>query len=311
MINNFETISKEWLETKRLSVKYSSYLKYENIIIKQINPYFHDINLEDIDDNIVIKFFSLKMNEENLSNSYLRTIKYVLSSVCELAKETIHSINIHWKKIKIPKSNKTLNVLNDENRDYLIQYCKENTNSLSTGILLSLFSGMRIGEVCALKWKNVDLKTNIITVETTVQRLKTKEENISAKTSLMICNPKTKTSHRLIPIPLFLSDYLQHFKKTDNDENFVLSNSEQIFDPRRLQIQFKNLCQNNGFSTNFHNLRHSFATECVMENIEIKSLSEILGHSSVSITLDIYVHSSMEHKRKEMMKMKTPLQFAE
>lgn len=307
---NFETITNEWLETKKLSVKYSSYLKYENIIIKQINPYFHNISIEDINDNIVIQFFSVKMNNENLSNSYLRTIKYVLSSVFDLAKESIHTINIHWKKIKIPKSNKTLNVLTNENREYLIQYCRDNKTSLATGILLSLYSGMRIGEICALKWKNVNLETNIITVDATVQRLKTKD-NISSKTSLMLCNPKTETSHRLIPMPLFLSNYLESFKNTINNEDYVLSNDDIIFDPRRLQKQFKNLCQSYGFTTNFHNLRHSFATECVMENIEIKSLSEILGHSSVSITLDLYVHSSMEHKRKEMMKMKTPLQFAE
>lgn len=311
MIINFETVTKEWLEVKKLSVKYSSYLKYENIIIKQINPYFHNMDLEDINDNTVIQFFNIKMNDENLSNSYLRTIKYVLSSVFELAKESIHSINIHWKKIKIPKGNKTLNVLTDDNREYLIKYCKDNINSLSTSILLSLYSGMRIGEICALKWKNVDFKANIITVDTTVQRLKSKEENVSSKTSLMICEPKTETSFRLIPIPIFLSNYLTGFKNTINEEDYVLSNNEFIFDPRRLQKQFKNLCQSYGFSTNFHNLRHSFATECVMKNIEIKSLSEILGHSSVSITLDLYVHSSMEHKRKEMMKIEPPIQFAE
>ena len=157
-MNDFEEITNEWLKTKKLSVKYSSYLKYENIVIKQINPYFHNMNLKDIDDHIVIQFFNIKMNDENLSNSYLRTIKYVLSSVFELAKETIQSINIHWKKIKIPKSNRTLNVLDDNHREYLIQYCKENINALSTGILLSLFSGMRIGEICALKWKNVDFQ---------------------------------------------------------------------------------------------------------------------------------------------------------
>lgn len=299
---NFEKLEFEWLEIKRMSVKYSTYLKYENIISSQINPYFKDYKLEEFNDNTIFHFFYIK--KEELSDSYLKIIKFVLSSIIQLGKERFNFPLIYIDRIKFSKKHKINKVLTYEEKDKLLEYCKKNKNPLSVAILISLYGGLRIGEICGLQWDNIDFNNDLIYITKTAQRQKIIDD--IKKTRLVLTEPKTLTSKRCVPVPKFLIQYLQSYQDTYNNGDFVLSNSSSIYDPRNIQKRFKRLCKKNNFDTNFHNLRHSYATECVYENVEIKSLSEILGHSKVSTTLDLYVHSSMEHKKKQIEKLKTP-----
>lgn len=299
---NFENLELEWLKIKKMSVKYSTYLKYENVISTQISPYFKEYRLEDFNDTAIFHFFSIKKNE--LSDSYLRIIKYVLSSIIQLGNETFDFPVIHIDRIKFIKQRKVNRVLSEDEKNKLLSYCKKNKDPLSVAVLISLYGGLRIGEICALQWKNVDYDSALIYIDKTAQRQKV--DNSNKKTKLVLTEPKTLTSRRYVPVPEFLMEYLHSYQNTDDGECFVLSNTLSIYDPRNIQKRFKRLCRNNDFDTNFHNLRHSYATECVYENVEIKSLSEILGHAKVSTTLDLYVHSSMEHKKKQIEKLKTP-----
>lgn len=164
---------------------------------------------------------------------------------------------------------------------------------------MCMYTGMRIGEVCALKWKDILLDEHCIFIESTMQRLKSDNKEF-AKTEVIITSPKSNSSTRTIPIPDNLYEILK--KHRCSGEAYLLTgNSLRFLEPRTLQNHFKSALKICGINdANFHALRHTFATRCVEIGFDVKSLSEILGHASVNITLNKYVHPSMELKQKNM-----------
>ena len=160
------------------------------------------------------------------------------------------------------------------------------------------FSSLRpVLYTSALKWEDIDLKNQKISVNKTIQRI-----NDNGKSYTIIGAPKTKYSYRVIPINPILLQFLNQSKK---EKGFILTGNEKYLDPRSYQYYFKKILKElNIQDYRFHVLRHTFATKCVQCQIDVKSLSEILGHSSVTITLNTYVHSSFEMKKTEMVKYK-------
>lgn len=305
----FFLVTKEWLELKKMSVKYSSYVKYETVILKHIVPFFDDYTIEQINDEIIVSFFKELIDTQKYSNSTLHTIRYVIKSILEYAekKYCIQAINFSFIKLNRTKGN--LKVLSANQKILLEKYCFNHYEPISIAILIALYGGLRIGEICALKWENIDLNNGIITVSKTVERLKNKE-NMESKTILMILEPKTQTSKRIVPIPVFLKEYIQKYYDyltVIDSSYYLLTNSEKIPDSRTIQNQFQRLCQDNNFQINFHSLRHTYATHCVMQEVDLKSLSEMLGHSNISTTLQLYVHSSIEFKMNQINKISAPV----
>lgn len=194
-----------------------------------------------------------------------------------------------------------MRVLSYDEYKLFSEYLLEDMNFSKFGVYLSLYTGIRIGELCALKWSNVRLDEQILKIDKTMQRIQTYERN--EKTKIIITEPKSLCSRREIPLPQFLCAILRNYKRNNNC--FLLSGeSERFVEPRALSYIFKKYVKECGLKDlNFHALRHTFATRCVESRFDIKILSEILGHSSVKITLDRYVHSSMELKRKNMEKL--------
>lgn len=171
------------------------------------------------------------------------------------------------------------------------------------GVLLSLRAGLRIGEVCALSWEDVDLSKEVIHIRHTVARVDSTEAG--RKTKLILDAPKTASSERYIPI---CSDLLTVLKRirSGGSSGFVVSGSEYFVSPRTFEYRYHTLLKAAKVSSvNFHCLRHTFATRCIEVGVDVKSLSEILGHSSVSITMDTYVHSSIELKRAQIEKLRS------
>ena len=151
---------------------------------------------------------------------------------------------------------------------------------------------MRIGELCALKWEDIDLEASVLTVNGTQTR---------SKDGIEITEPKSKTSKREIPIPDFLTEKLKSIYKNDG---YVLTSASLPFDVRTYRRHFKKLLKTASLpDIKFHSLRHSFATRALEVGMDYKTLSEILGHSSVGITLDLYAHSLKEHKINQMKKL--------
>ena len=181
------------------------------------------------------------------------------------------------------------------------QHLKSDLSPTNIGILISLYTGLRIGEICALCWNDIDLNARTIYVRHTVSRVRSTSEE--CKTELILDEPKTASSKRIIPIPSPLFSVLLDYSK-EATSAFVVSNSESFVSPRTYDARFHKLlrdCQIKGLS--YHGLRHTFATRCIEAGVDVKSLSEILGHANVSITLNTYVHSSLEMKKSQLEKL--------
>lgn len=158
---------------------------------------------------------------------------------------------------------------------------------------MTMYSGLRIGELCALTWNDIDFKSGIIHISKALQRVPDKSGK--GKTALIVTSPKSKTSVRDIPLPAFVLDIL----KQNRCSGYILSGTNKPVEPRTMQNRFKAVLKECGVrSANFHLIRHTYATVCIESGFDAKTVSELLGHSNVNITLNRYVHSSMEMKKK-------------
>lgn len=200
--------------------------------------------------------------------------------------------------IYLSTERKEMRVFTPKEQHTFVSFLLEDIDIYKLGVLLALFTGVRIGELCALHWE--DIKEDSIYIRRTMQRIQNKD---GKGTQLYIGDPKTKTSVRTIPLPSFLAKYIQDFRD-DTQQYFLGTPEKPIIEPRVMQYKFeKYIAAAKIEKANFHALRHSFATRCVECGFEIKTLSEILGHANVQITLNRYVHSSMELKRNNMEKL--------
>jgi integrase len=238
--------------------------------------------------------FSNKLLLKNLSP---KTVNDVLLIVNALIKYSCKFYGINTIEISyIREERKEMRVLSVNEQKTFESYLKSDVDNYKFGVLFALYTGVRIGELCALQWK--DIKNGTVRINKTMYRLRS--DNGS---SVVIDTPKTVNSNRTIPLPKFLNKYVELFR--GNPDEYVLSSKRlSIVEPRLMQIKFKKMTQECNFeNVTFHTLRHTFATRCVECGFDIKSLSEILGHADVKTTLNKYVHSSMELKQSNMDKL--------
>lgn len=301
----FKKLSYEWIETKRLSVKYSTYIKYKNIINNHLLKLYDNREIENWKEEDYKIWYLSFVKREDLSKSMKMSIKYVLKSILIYSEEKYHLKHINLTFMKITTDKQEVCVLNEDEIKKLSVYCQKNINTTALAIYISMYTGMRIGEICGLKWEDIFFDEGIIYVKRTVQRIQ-KENSCRSKTEKMIFSPKTRSSRRIVVLSDFLIDYIINYKRVfgpSSQNCFIISNSLEIPEVRNLQRNFKNVCSFLGLKINFHVLRHSFATNCIKYDIDIKTISELLGHSNISTTLNLYVHPSIEHKRKQINKM--------
>ncbi len=286
----------QWLDYQKISIKQSTYTYYYSVVNKHIKPYLGNILLRDINEELINNFTLNKINKSNLKMSTIKEIIIIL-------KQILFFCNINLK-IKLPKITKNnINILEKNDKLLLEKYICNNINEYTIGILISLYVGLRIGEICALKWENIDLNTGIITVKNTVVRVKDMSNNSSNKTKLIITKTKTENSMREIPINSNLNEILKKFKGNKNDDFYIITSSKKFIDPRNYYNQYKKILKNCGLKNyKYHTLRHTFATNCIELGLDPKSLSEILGHSDIKITLSLYVHPSLDIKKEFMNK---------
>ena len=170
----------------------------------------------------------------------------------------------------------------------------------SLGVILALSLGLRIGEVCGLTWDDIDFRGGTLHVRNTVKR--TYREGGRTKTVVEVTGPKTRSSERVIPVPKKVMDILRKFRPAEKGKSvgiFIISGKEKPVEPREMRRYHRKLCEKLGVPAHrFHSLRHTFATECMERGNDCKVLSAILGHASVTTTMDLYVHPSMKEKRK-------------
>ncbi len=291
----------EWLASAKLRVKKSSYCCYEKLINKHILPYFEDINYGELGTPVINEFaaYKLKCGRVNgfggLSAKSVHDILVVMRSVARYA-EREYGYRNPMRNISMPKSESNeAEVFNKEERGKLQSYLQSNLTDSNLGILLTMYSGLRIGELCALTWGDIDFADGTIRVSKALQRVSERSGN--NKTSVVITSPKSKTSVREIPIPTFVMEILKRTRRSDNC--YILSGNNRPVEPRTMQNRFKAVLKECGIrSAKFHLIRHTYATVCIESGFDAKTVSELLGHSNVNITLNRYVHSSMETKKK-------------
>lgn len=282
----------EWLVLSRNRIKESSYVKYHNSIACHIKPNLGSYLPQKLN-TVIIENFSNDLLCQGLSPKTVRDTLTILRSILTYCKRQIGG-NFPDIEIIYPKDpKKEMRILTPEEQKRFIQYLLQDMDPCKFGILLALVTGMRIGEICALRWGDIYIEEKMIHVHATMQRIQVLDQTTNSKTKIMIGDTKSQNSDRIIP----LTDYGVSLCKcmvSDNPDAYVLTGSSRYYiEPRTLQYQLQKhtkACQLDGI--HFHTLRHTFATRCVEVGFEIKSLSEILGHSSSKITLDRYVHSS-------------------
>jgi integrase len=306
----FSNYCDEWLVLNRSRVKKSTYVKYFNMVSNHIKPElggFLPCQLNTVE----VEAFGTRLlsvgslySQKGLSPKTVRDILTVLNSILKYIKKQPNS-GLPDIEIVYPREpKKEMRILSKDEQYRFIEYLTEDMDYCKFGVLLALLTGMRIGEICALRWRNISVAEQMVKIEDTMQRLQTLEPFADNKTAVLISDPKSETSKRLIPLTGQAVRLCQKMKPS-NSAAFVLTGiSGEYMEPRNLQYRLKKYMDECGISgATFHTLRHTFATRCVEADFELKSLSEILGHASVQITLDRYVHSSLELKRENMRKL--------
>lgn len=287
-----EAVMKNWLYLTKHKTKYSTFVKYETIINNHIIPELGKINVSMLTAKRISEFTDKLI--DSFATATVNNILIVLEMGFDYAEE---EYNIKCPKISLLKQSKQeMRVLSRSEQQTLIRYIRNNDNCFSFGILFALFTGIRIGELCALQWD--DIKDNKIHISKTMQRIK----NEDGKSTVMITEPKTDKSNRIIPVPTAIYELIEKYRKS---KGYVIRQANGKFiEPRLMQKEFGEITTACGLeNVNFHTLRHTFATRCIESGFDVKTLSEILGHTNVRTTLDKYVHSSFELKQKNMEKL--------
>ena len=295
----------EWLGTVRVNCKKSTFVKYENICKKYIVPRFGKTNVGSVTTSDVEEYLLSLISETGLAPKTVRDMLSVFKLIMQYADKHGGYVNCNLSAITIKCEPTDFYVFTVEEQHILVDYLLTDPEPRKLGILVSLYTGIRVGELCALKWGDIDLDTKLLSVTKTMQRIRDIEYSASSsyKTKIDISSPKSRSSIRVVPLTDFLVDILREYKKSD-DTYFLTGHSKFFVEPRNMQHFFEGVTKATGITkANYHSLRHTFATRCVEAGFEIKTLSEILGHSSVNITLNRYVHTSLEMKRANMNKL--------
>ena len=298
---NISQIAGLWKEEKRQFVKKSTFAAYSLIVETHLQPAFG--NLTAITEKDVQDFVLHKLNG-GLSQKTIKDMLIVLRMILKFGAKKNYCVYAPIDVIfPTDRERQELEVLSIANQKKIMRFVEDNFTFRNLGIFICLSTGIRIGEICALTWVDIDIENGVIHIRKTIQRIYIRENGIRY-TELMIDTPKTATSIRDIPMTKDLLSVLKPLRKVVNDSFFVLTNDSMPTEPRTYRNYYKKLLVKLDIPPiKFHGLRHSFATRCIESHCDYKTVSVILGHSNISTTLNLYVHPNYEQKKKCIDKM--------
>ena len=305
----YEFWLREWLKSKKINIKESTYIRYRNIIENHIMPELGKYPISKISTALIERFVSDKLTKGRLDGNGGLSPK-TMSDILLIMKESFKYAQASgiiticsFDRVSIKRQNQEMMVLSVSEQKRLLSVLLTDLDRYKLGVFICLYTGIRIGELCALQWKNISLSEQTMKIEQTMQRLQDEDQNALHKTKIIVTGPKSNAAIRTIPLPEFVTETIKSFDGSANA--YVLSGKcKTVVEPRTMQNRFKSYLNEAQIDdANFHSLRHTFATRCVEAGFDVKTLSEILVHSSVKITLDRYVHSSMQLKRSNMDKL--------
>lgn len=297
----FAQIVTLWKKDKQLYVKKSSFSAYVLLLENHLLPQFAEVS--SIEEAEVQQFVFQKL-EQGLSQKSIKDVLIVLKMVMKFGAKhkwiQYTPFDIQYPTVR---ENQSIEVLTRTHQRKVMNYIQEHFTFRNLGVYICLCSGMRIGEICALTWEDIDTENGIINIRKTIQRIYIIEEG-KRRTELLLDTPKTKNSIREVPMSRDLLRMLKPFKKIVNPLFFVLTNDAKPTEPRTYRSYYKNLMKQLDIpEIKFHGLRHSFATRCIESKCDYKTVSVLLGHSNISTTLNLYVHPNLEQKKKAIDQM--------
>lgn len=299
--NKFSKIVALWKEDKKQYVKRSTFAAYTLLIENHILPSFGEMAL--VEEQDVQTFVFRKLNE-GLSHKTIKDILIVLKMILRFGVKN-QMTEYRQIDIKYPteRDKHSIDILSRSHQKQIMEYIRLHFTFKNLGIYICLSAGMRIGEICALTWDDLDVENGIIHVRKTIQRIYVIEEH-RKYTEVILDTPKTKNSIREIPMTKNLLKMIRPIKKIVNGNFYVLTNEPKPTEPRTYRNYYKQFMQSLGLPLmKFHGLRHSFATRCIESKCDYKTVSVLLGHSNISTTLNLYVHPNLEQKKRCMEQM--------
>lgn len=301
-----ECLLEQWLQDRRHVWKESTYACYRQIICRHILPFFAKRRAEDITNvefNHFLSSICRKSDGSKISGSYLHSIARVMIQAYRYTAQEYGYMLPSLSNTSPAKKCKAAIIPNERDMQVLEAYLRAHLeDSTCAGILLTLYTGIRIGELCALTWEDIDLEEGTLHIRKSIQRVKN-YDNAEVSTRICVQEPKTLTSNRLIPLPNFLTALLKGLQR-ESSMPLIQGKRKEWAEARTVQYRFSTILKECGIPHfKFHMLRHYFASMCIRQGFDVKSLSEILGHSNVQITLNFYVHSTTQQKRSLMNRL--------
>lgn len=298
-------IMMEWLDSRRDAVKESTYAHYKNLAGTHILPKLGRIPLGSLTPENINQFLKVLLSsgridgKGGLSPKTVADIRSVLLLALEYARSSQYPCPDLGKIFSPHVTRPEMKVLTLEQQEKLENYLFRNPGPMELGILITLYGGLRIGELCALQWRDIHFESGTLQVSKTILRIQKEDRDKGKKTQVLISRPKTDSSNRLIPLPGFLLEFLRNFRQ--GSEVYLITGTKFYLEPRMCLEKYKKILKKAGLESHtFHTLRHTFATRCVEKGFDPKSLSEILGHANINTNLQNYVHPSIDLKKEQM-----------
>ena len=302
----FDMMAEEFMFQKKYLVKQSTLACYRSKLDARLKPYWGPLGIAKISSSAVSRYIDYLFTEYHLAAKTVKDIAVLLEAILDYA--YINGVIEQKVRVVFPKvPRRVAATFSRDDQETLVRYLLTDLDSYKLGVLLALMTGMRIGEVCALRRSSFDFLRATVSVAGTLQRISGEEgqEGQEGVTKVVLLKPKSESSEREIPLPREFSKWLERFYAGYSDDDFVLTGTEQSLEPRtyyKRYLRYLKACGLGQTGYTFHTLRHTFATEALRGGFDIKSLSEILGHSGVKITLERSLHPPIEQKKQEVEK---------
>ncbi len=290
-----------WKADKKQYVKESTYSAYALLVANHIEPFFGEKS-EFVESDL--QGFVLCSLEKGLSEKTVKDVVVVIKMIQKFAVKK-GLMKLCPIDVIYPKNSKKqeLAVMTKEDQKILFEYSKNNFSFKNLGLMICLSTGLRIGEVCGIRWSDIDLNEGTLHIQRTVQRLYC-VDGPTRYTKIVVAEPKTRESNRVIPLSSELLRIVKPLLKVVNGDFYILSNDKDPIEPRIYRNYYKRVIKELGIPyLKFHGLRHSFATRCIESKNSVKTVSVILGHSNITTTMNLYVHPDNKEKKRCIERM--------